>query len=66
MDDTTARQLQSRATPLELINLEEPNETRHFEKVEHVGLVLSGRIIGLHHLDEWELRRRSARHERAA
>src|SRR5215218_7300669 len=42
MDDTTARQLQSRATPLELINLEEPNETRHFEKVEHVGLVLSG------------------------
>jgi hypothetical protein len=23
-------------------------------------------IIGLHHLDQWELRRRSARHERAA
>jgi hypothetical protein len=22
-------------------------------------------IIGLHHLDQWELRRRSARHERA-
>lgn len=32
MDDTTARQLQSRAIPIELINLVEPNETRQFEK----------------------------------
>ena len=47
MDDTTARQLQTRATPLELINLEEPNETRHFEKgrvdLYHVGPATLGR-----------------------